>query len=127
MSPHPNTGLGYLQTWLLELSPLWPPCIHPPTTNDCSPLCCKAHQKFVSTWSCHLRPSWTTLASRAGPHKFQNLFAHVPSSYKLLPPMSPHLLHLGPLSNPDDLYDLHLKLILLSHYLLENLETVLLH
>jgi len=51
MSPHPNSGPGYLQTWLLQLSPLWPSCIHPPTTNHCFPLCYKAHQKFVSTWS----------------------------------------------------------------------------
>src|SRR6218665_1506416 len=38
--------------------------------------------------------------------------------------MFPHLLHLVHLSNPDELYNLHLKLILLSHDQLENLETV---
>ena len=41
--------------------------------------------------------------------------------------MFPHLLHLVHLSNPDELYDLHLKLILLSHDQLENFETVPLH
>jgi len=40
---------------------------------------------------------------------------------------APHLLHLVHLSNPDKLYDLHLKLILLSHDHLENLENVHLH
>ena len=38
--------------------------------------------------------------------------------------MFPHLLHLVHLSNPDELYDLHLKLIMLSHDHLQNLETV---
>jgi len=38
--------------------------------------------------------------------------------------MFSHLLHLVHLSNPDKLYDLHLKLILLSHDHLQNLETV---
>ena len=38
--------------------------------------------------------------------------------------MFPHLLHLVHLSNPDELCDLHLKLILMSHDQLENLETV---
>src|SRR6218665_1514374 len=41
--------------------------------------------------------------------------------------MFPHLLHLVHLSNSDKLCDLHLKLILLSHNQLENLETVSLH
>ena len=36
--------------------------------------------------------------------------------------MFPHLLHLVHLSNPDELYDLHLKLILLPHDHLENLD-----
>ena len=46
-----------------------------------------------------------------------------------LPHMSPHLLHLVSLSNPDELYDLHLKLILLPHDNLVglNFETVHLH
>src|SRR6218665_191804 len=35
--------------------------------------------------------------------------------------------HFVPLSNPDELYDPHLRLILLSHDQLENLETVPLH
>jgi len=38
--------------------------------------------------------------------------------------MFPHLLHLVHLSNPDELYDPHLKLILLSHDHLQNLETM---
>jgi len=38
--------------------------------------------------------------------------------------MFPHLLHLVHLSNPDKLYDLHIKLILLLHDQLENLKTV---
>jgi len=41
--------------------------------------------------------------------------------------MFSYLLHLVHFSNPDELYDLHLKLILLSHDQLENLETVPLH
>ena len=41
--------------------------------------------------------------------------------------MCPHLLHPVHLSNPDEDYDLHLKLTLLSHDHLENLETVHLH
>src|SRR6218665_3019317 len=36
----------------------------------------------------------------------------------------PHFLPLVHLSNPDELYNLHLKLILLSHDHLQNLETV---
>ena len=38
--------------------------------------------------------------------------------------MFSHLLHLVRLSNPDELYDLHLKLILLSRDHLENSKTV---
>src|SRR6218665_3799452 len=30
--------------------------VHPPTTYHGSPLCCKTHQKFESTWSCHPNP-----------------------------------------------------------------------
>src|SRR6218665_1988231 len=44
--------------------------------------------------------------------KFQNL---PPDVQTHLPLMFPHLLHLIHLSNPDELYDLHLNLILLSH------------
>lgn len=39
----------------------------------------------------------------------------------------PHLLLLFHLSNPNEFYDRHLKLILLSHDNLENLEIVFLH
>jgi len=38
MSPHTSTGLGYLYTWLLQISPLWPLYIHPPSSYQCSPL-----------------------------------------------------------------------------------------
>jgi len=37
------------------------------------PLCCKAHQRFVSTWLCHPHPSWITLASHSSPPTFQNV------------------------------------------------------
>jgi len=38
--------------------------------------------------------------------------------------MFPHLLHLVHLSNQDELHNLHLKLMSLSHKYLWNLETV---
>ena len=40
--------------------------------------------KFVTSWSCHPDPSWTTLASHTRSHKFQNLPHNVPSLYKLI-------------------------------------------
>ena len=61
-------------------------------------------------------------------HPPSNLPMYTESIQIHLPPICfPHLLHLVNLSKPDELYDLHLKLILLLHADLENLETVPLH
>ena len=80
-----------------------------------SPLSCQ-RAKLIKIFTSRGNVTPTLRELLVSPRKCQNVpLNHGPSPYKIISTMFPHFLHLVHLSNPDELYDLQLKLILLSH------------